>query len=62
MTRHEGDIQDIVAEVIDIDYEILDIVLEKQLRNWYKEHRLEFPEQYEQILLNLAWMNYAHWN
>ena len=58
MITHEEDIQDIV----NIDYEILDVVLEKQLRRWYKEHRLEFPEQFEKILLNLAWMNYAKWN
>ena len=55
---NETDIQDIV----NIDYEILDVVLEKQLRNWYKERSLIFPEQFEWILLNLAWMNYARWN
>ena len=54
----DRDIQDIVST----DYEILDVVLEKQLKGWYKEHGLEFPEQFERILLNLWWMNYCKWN
>ena len=54
----DRDIQDIVST----DYEILDVVLEKQLRGWYKEHGLLFPEWFKQMLLNIAWMNYSKWN
>jgi len=54
--------QDMVGEIIKIDYEILDVVLERQLRDFYKEHRLAFPEYFKQILLNIAWANYSKWN
>ena len=58
MITHEQDIQDIVCT----DREILDVVLERQLRDFYKEHRLAFPEYFKQILLNIAWANYSKWN
>jgi len=56
MITSEEDIQ----EIISLDYEILDVMLELKLRDWYKEHGLEFPVN--PVLLNIMWMNYAKWN
>ena len=58
LATHEEEIREIVA----VDYEILDVVLENKLRNWYKERGLEFPEWFKPVLLNNIWLNYARWN
>lgn len=58
LATHEEEIQDIVST----DHEIIDVILEKQLRNFYEEHGLIFPEWFKQILLNIVWVNYCKWN
>jgi hypothetical protein len=51
-----------IQELVKLDYEILDVVLEKKLRDDFKVQGIEFPEWLKKSLLDIMWLNYARWN
>lgn len=58
MITHEEEIQDIVS----YDFMILDVVLEKKLRDFYEERGLGFPEWFLRPLLDVIFQEYTKWN
>ena len=58
MITHEEEIQEIVA----IDYEILDVILEKQIRDLFNKHNQVLSDRMLIFLMPLQWLGYAQWN
>ena len=55
---NEADIQEIVS----LDYEILDVVLEGQLRKLFKAHNQVLTDEMIKVLVPLQWMIYSRQN
>ena len=58
MITHEEEIQGL----IEVDYEILDVILEGQLRKLFKAHNQVLTDEMVKVLVPLQWMVYSRLN
>jgi len=56
------DSEEKIAEVIEIDYEIMDVKLEKCIKHLYHENNQEISDYLLERLLPLWWMLYVQRN
>lgn len=53
---------EIINEIVNIDYEIMDVKLEMQLRGQFKQRNQIPTRRLVNNLMPLQWTNYTRWN